>query len=167
MTYFYCFSIKFMIVNWQGHSCFKIQDKLGPEGITLVTDPFNKEIGLKAPNFEADIVTVSHEHSDHNNVKSIRGNPYIINCPGEYDFKNILVEGVDSSHDEKEGAERGSNTIYRIEMEDISITHLGDLGHVLDPEQLEKLSGTDILLIPVGGHYTLDEIGRASCRERV
>lgn len=145
-----------MFINWQGHSCFKIQDKQGTDGVTLVTDPFGKDIGLKVPNFEADIITVSHNHSDHNNVDAIRGKSFIIDCPGEYDFKNILIEGVDSYHDEKEGADRGKNTIYRIEVEDISITHLGDLDHVLDSSQLEKLAGTDILLIPVGGHYTLD-----------
>lgn len=145
-----------MIINWQGHSCFKIQDKQGPDGVTLVTDPFSKDIGLKVPNFEADIITISHDHSDHNNVETIRGKSFIINCPGEYDFKNILIEGVDSYHDEKEGADRGRNTIYRIEVEDISVTHLGDLDHVLDSSQLEKLTGTDILLVPVGGHYTLD-----------
>lgn len=151
---FYC--IKFMIITWQGHSCFKIQDKSGPEGITVVTDPFDKKIGLKAPNFEADIVTVSHNHFDHNNVKSLRGKPMVIDCPGEYDFKDILVEGVDSYHDDKNGKERGDNTIFRIEIDDISVTHLGDLGQALDANQLEKLVGTDILLIPVGGKYTID-----------
>lgn len=145
-----------MIITWQGHSCFKIQDKQGSEGVTLVTDPFDKEIGLKIPNFEADIVTISHDHSDHNNVKAIKGNPFLVNSPGEYDLKNVLIEGVDSYHDEEDGEKRGKNIIYRIEMEDISITHLGDLGHVLDSSQLEKLTGTDILLIPVGGGYTLD-----------
>lgn len=145
-----------MIITWQGHYCFKIQDKQGSEGVTLVTDPFDKEIGLKIPNFEADIVTISHDHSDHNNVKAIKGNPFLVNSPGEYDLKNVLIEGVDSYHDEEDGEKRGKNIIYRIEMEDISITHLGDLGHVLDSSQLEKLTGTDILLIPVGGGYTLD-----------
>ena len=145
-----------MIITWQGHSCFKIQDKQGADGVTLVTDPFNKEIGLKVPNFETDIITVSHDHKDHNNVSALRGNAFIINSPGEYDFKDVLIEGIDSFHDEKNGAERGSNTIYRIEIDDISVTHLGDLGHVLDSSYLEKLAGTDILLIPVGGRYTLD-----------
>ncbi len=145
-----------MIITWQGHSCFKIQDKLGTEGITLVTDPFDKNVGLKVPNFEADIVTVSHEHSDHNNVDALRGKPFLVNSPGEYDYKNVLIEGIDSYHDEEEGKKRGKNTIYRIEIEDISITHLGDLGHVLESSQLDKLAGTDILLIPVGGNYTLD-----------
>ncbi len=145
-----------MIITWQGHSCFKIQDKIGPDGITLVTDPFNKDIGLKVPNFEANIITVSHDHSDHNNISALRGTPFIINCAGEYDHQGVLVEGIDSYHDNKEGTERGSNIIYRMEIEDISIVHLGDLGGSLDNSQLEKLAGTDILLIPVGGIYTLD-----------
>ena len=145
-----------MIITWLGHSCFKIQDKIGTDGVTLVTDPYNKEIGLKVPNIEADLVTISHDHHDHNNVEALRGNPFVIDCAGEYDFKGVLVEGIDSYHDEEEGKLRGPNTIYRIEIDDISIVHLGDLGHVLDNSQLEKLVGTDILLIPVGGKYTLD-----------
>jgi L-ascorbate metabolism protein UlaG (beta-lactamase superfamily) len=145
-----------MIITWQGHSCFKIQDKIGPDGVTLVTDPFDKEVGLKVPNFEADIVTVSHNHHDHNNAAALRGTPMIIDCAGEYDFKGVLIEGVDSFHDDKNGAEYGGNIIYRIEIDDISVAHLGDLGQILDNAQLEKLVGTDILLIPVGGKYTLD-----------
>jgi len=145
-----------MIITWQGHSCFKIQDKIGPDGVTLVTDPFDKEVGLKVPNFEADIITVSHQHHDHNNTAALRGTPFIIDCAGEYDRKGILIEGIDSFHDEKKGEERGGNIIYRIEVDDISVAHLGDLGTILDNTQLEKLVGTDVLLIPVGGKYTLD-----------
>lgn len=145
-----------MIITWQGHSCFKIQDKIGPDGVTVITDPFSKEVGLKVPNCEADIVTISHDHYDHNNSAALRGQPLIINCAGEYDYKGILVEGIDSFHDDKEGKECGLNVIYRFEVEDISIVHLGDLGSPLDNGQLEKLAGTDILLIPVGGKYTLD-----------
>jgi len=145
-----------MIITWQGHSCFKIQDKIGPDSVTVVTDPFSKEVGLKVPNFEADIVTISHDHYDHNNSSALRGQPLIIDCVGEYDYKGILVEGIDSFHDDKEGKERGLNIIYRFEVDDISIAHLGDLGGPLDNAQLEKLAGTDILLIPVGGKYTLD-----------
>lgn len=145
-----------MIITWQGHSCFKIQDKIGPDGLTVVTDPFSKEVGLKVPNFEADIVTISHDHHDHNNSSALRGQPFIIDSAGEYDVKGVMVEGIASYHDDKEGKERGNNIIYRIEMDDISIVHLGDLGQVLDNAQLERLAGTDILLIPVGGKYTLD-----------
>lgn len=145
-----------MIITWQGHSCFKIQDKVGSEGVTVVTDPFDKEIGLKVPNFEADIVTVSHQHHDHNNIGALRGSPFVIDGPGEYDRKGVLIEGIDSYHDAKSGEERGRNTIFRIELDDISLVHLGDLGHALDNAQLERLAGTDILLIPVGGKYTVD-----------
>jgi L-ascorbate metabolism protein UlaG (beta-lactamase superfamily) len=145
-----------MYITWLGQSCFKLQDKIGPEGVILVTDPYGDSSGLKMPHFEADIVTVSHNHSDHNNTGALRANPFIINTAGEYEIKDVFVEGVESAHDEKDGAERGENIIYRIEMEDISITHLGDLGHVLDAKQLEKLEGTDILLIPVGGKYTIN-----------
>lgn len=145
-----------MIITWQGQSCFKIQDKLGTDGLTLTTDPFDKEIGLKVPNFEADIVTVSHDHHDHNNVSSLRGNAFIIDTAGEYDYKNILIQGIDSYHDDKKGEERGKNIIFRIEMDDLSLCHLGDLGHSLSDEQLSKLSGIDILFVPVGGKYTLD-----------
>lgn len=145
-----------MILTYLGHSCFKIQDKTGPDGITVVTDPYDKKIGFKAPNFEADIVTISHDHYDHNNAGSLRGEPYVIDSAGEYDVKGIAVQGVESYHDEKEGKERGVNVIYRIEIDDIYISHLGDLGHVLDNKQLEVLVGTDILLIPVGGKYTID-----------
>ncbi len=121
-----------------------------------MTDPFNKETGLKVPNFEADIVTVSHDHKDHNNVDALRGKPFVIECAGEYDFKGVLIEGIDSYHDDQKGAVRGANIMYRIEIDDISVAHLGDLGDVLDNAQIEKLIGTDVLLIPVGGTYTLD-----------
>lgn len=145
-----------MLLTWIGHSCFKIQDKNGPDGIVVVTDPFDKKIGLKPPAFEASIVTVSHGHDDHNNVKSLKGNPFIIDCAGEYDIKGVSVQGVESYHDDKHGKERGLNTIYRIEIDNISIGHLGDLGHILENKQLEVLAGIDILLVPVGGKYTLD-----------
>jgi L-ascorbate metabolism protein UlaG (beta-lactamase superfamily) len=145
-----------MIITWLGHSCFKLQDKIGADGVTLITDPYSKETGLKLPSLEADLVTISHDHDDHNNVSAVKGNPRVINCAGEYDVKGIFVEGIDSFHDEANGEKRGGNIIYRIEIDDISIAHLGDLAHTLDNTELEKLVGTDILLIPVGGHYTLD-----------
>ena len=148
-----------MIITWQGHSCFKIQDKIGSDGVTVICDPFNKDIGLKPPNCEANIVTVSHDHSDHNNVSALRGQPFIIDCAGEYDAKGVFIEGVDSYHDDKEGDVRGKNIIYRMEIDDISVVHLGDQGAALNDAQLEKLVGTDILLVPVGGKYTLDAKG--------
>jgi L-ascorbate metabolism protein UlaG (beta-lactamase superfamily) len=145
-----------MMISYLGQSCFKLQDKLGPEGVTLVTDPFGKDLGLKVPNFEADIVTVSHQHYDHNNVGSLRGAPFIIDMPGEYDAKGVMVQGINTFHDNKQGAERGGNIVYRIEMDDLTIVHLGDLGHILTDEQLDQLDGVDILMIPVGGKFTID-----------
>lgn len=145
-----------MYIQWLGHSCFKIQDKTGPDGVTIVTDPFDKSIGLKVPGFEADIVTVSHDHHDHNNVGALRGTPYVVKSAGEYDIKDVTIVGVDSFHDEKSGKDRGANVIFRFGLEGISIVHLGDLGHPLDNKQMELMAGTDILMIPVGGKYTLD-----------
>jgi L-ascorbate metabolism protein UlaG (beta-lactamase superfamily) len=146
-----------MHITWFGQSCFKLQDKIGSEGVSVVCDPFDPNfVGLKLPSLEADIVTVSHNHEDHNNIKAIRKDPFVITDPGEYETKGIFIEGILSYHDEDKGAKRGTNVIYRIEVEDISIAHLGDLGTTLDNKQLEKLEGTDILLIPIGGTYTLD-----------
>jgi L-ascorbate metabolism protein UlaG (beta-lactamase superfamily) len=145
-----------MHLTYLGHSCFKIQDKITADGVTVLTDPYDKSVGLRAPSLEADIVTISHDHADHNNKSAVRGETFIIDSAGEYDVKGVLIEGIDSFHDEKNGAERGRNIIYRITIDDVSIVHLGDLGHILDSKQLEHLAGADILLVPVGGKYTLD-----------
>jgi L-ascorbate metabolism protein UlaG (beta-lactamase superfamily) len=145
-----------MHIVYLGHSCFKIQDKTTSDGVTVLTDPYDKSVGLRAPSLEADIVTISHGHPDHNNKDAVRNKAFIIDTAGEYDVKGVLIEGVDSFHDEKNGTERGHNIIFRITVDDVSIVHLGDLGHILDTKQLEHLSGADILLVPVGGKYTLD-----------
>jgi len=145
-----------MIITWLGHSCFKIQDKQGQDGVTVATDPFGKSTGLKVPRFEADILTISHGHADHNNTSAIKGSPFIITSAGEYEVNGVSIEGIESYHDEKQGAERGKNIICRIDIDNMSVAHLGDLCHALDAKQLEKLKGTDILLIPVGGNYTIN-----------
>jgi L-ascorbate metabolism protein UlaG (beta-lactamase superfamily) len=146
-----------MYITWLGQSAFKFQDKLGSDGITLATDPFDSEFtGLKMPSFEADIVTISHDHKDHNNLKAIRKEPFVITTAGEFEYKGIYIEGVDSYHDDENGKKRGGNIIYRICFEDLVVTHLGDLGTNLNEKQLEILEGTDILLVPVGGGFTLD-----------
>jgi len=147
-----------MIITWYGHSCFKIQTKpqRGSEEITIFTDPFDKSIGLKPPQGNADIVLVSHSHHDHNNTSALKGEPFIIDAGGEYSVKEILIEGINSYHDKEKGALRGLNTIYTIQSEDIKICHLGDLGHILSEDQVEKIGNVDILMIPIGGNYTLD-----------
>ncbi len=141
-----------MEITWLGQSCFKIQDK----NVTLITDPYSSQLGLKPlSRLKADIVTVSHEHRDHNNVAAISGiekqSPFIVSSPGEYEIKNVFIYGISSFHDKNQGAERGRNVIYLIKMNEITIAHLGDLGHILSDEQLEKIEKVDILLIPVGG----------------
>ncbi|NTU98524.1 MBL fold metallo-hydrolase [Candidatus Falkowbacteria bacterium] len=145
-----------MLITWFGQSCFKIQDKTGSDSVSLVTDPYDNSIGLKMPKIEADILTISHDHPDHNNRESIKNEPYVIDMAGEYETKNVSVEGVEAFHDEKKGAERGKVIMYRIDMDDITVVHLGDLATTLEPKQLESLVGADILMIPVGGKYTLD-----------
>ncbi|KKR13316.1 MAG: Zn-dependent hydrolase of the beta-lactamase fold-like protein [Candidatus Falkowbacteria bacterium GW2011_GWA2_39_24] len=146
-----------MYISWLGHSCFKLQDKIGTDGITVIVDPFDSAFtGLTMPKIEADIVAISHDHKDHNNLSAVKGSPFVINSSGEYEYKGVFVEAIDACHDNKNGAERGQTLIFRIDIEDISVTHLGDLATILEPKQLEKLEGTDILLIPVGGKYTLD-----------
>jgi L-ascorbate metabolism protein UlaG (beta-lactamase superfamily) len=148
-----------MQIQYYGHSCFKITTKPGgraTEDITLFFDPFDKETGLKPPQGQADIVFVSHSHHDHNNTGALKGDPIIIETPGEYAVKGINVVGVDSFHDPEEGVLRGRNTIYILEAEELKICHLGDLGSDLTGKQLEEIDGVDILFIPVGGNYTID-----------
>lgn len=140
-----------MIITWYGQACFKIQTKL-----TLVTDPYDKSLGLRPPYLQTDIVTVSHQHYDHNNIQALKGNPQIIDGPGEYETKGVEILGIQTFHDKKQGTERGVNTIYVIRLDDIVICHLGDLGHLLFDEQIEKINGVDILMIPVGGVYTIN-----------
>lgn len=146
-----------MQISWLGHATFRLQGKSGADQVSIITDPFHPEkIGLKLPRLEADIVSISHDHDDHNNVDAVKGEAFVVRGPGEYETKGVYIDGIHSWHDTSKGAERGSNVIYRFELEDMSIAHLGDLGHELDDKQLERLEGTDILLIPVGGVYTID-----------
>lgn len=145
-----------MQIQWFGQSFFKIQAKTDGGEVVIAIDPYDDSYGLKTPKFPADIVTVSHDHPDHSNVDAIKGEPFIIKGPGEYETKNIFVYGIPSWHDDQQGKERGNNTIYRFTAEEMNIIHLGDLGHTLDDEQLEKMNGVDILMIPVGGTVTID-----------
>ena len=142
-----------MNITWYGQSCFKIQNK----DIILITDPFHKSIGLRPPYGSADIVTISHDHFDHNNYSVIKDDPFIIDSAGEFEIKKIIIKGIDSYYDNKEGKERGGNIIYTMEMDEIRICHLGDLEqNALVNGQLEKIGQVDILFIPVGGIFTID-----------
>lgn len=141
-----------MEITYLGHSSFKIKAKTAG----VVTDPFSSEmVGFKFPKTEADIVTVSHQHLDHNNISMVEGNPFIISAPGEYEVKGVSIFGYQSFHDSKSGAERGENVIYVIENEGLRICHLGDLGSAISPKTLEEISEIDVLMIPVGGGVTI------------
>jgi L-ascorbate metabolism protein UlaG (beta-lactamase superfamily) len=150
-----------MNILWYGQACFQITAVPQKNSqIRIVIDPYAEEIGLKLPKLEADIALATHGHYDHNNVKAITGSPFIIEGPGEYEVKGVFVQGIHSWHDENQGAERGSNTIYTIDAEELRLCHLGDLGQSeLSSEQLEKIGEVDVLMIPVGGVYTIDAKG--------
>jgi L-ascorbate metabolism protein UlaG (beta-lactamase superfamily) len=141
-----------MEITYLGHSSFKLKGKKA----TLVTDPYDpKAVGLKFPKVEADILTISHQHEDHNAKHNIAGTPFVIEGPGEYEVKGISVIGVSSFHDNEKGQQRGNNTMYSIEIDGIHLVHLGDLGHKLTEKDIEALGVVDILMVPVGGMYTI------------
>jgi L-ascorbate metabolism protein UlaG (beta-lactamase superfamily) len=146
-----------MEITYFGHSAFKLRGKSG----TVITDPYSNQIGLSLPGVSADIITTSHGHYDHNAVTQVKGTarraqPFVISYPGEYEVGGISVFGFPTYHDDKGGAERGENTVFTVVMEEVKICHLGDLGHELTNEQLEELGEVDVLLCPVGGHFTID-----------
>ncbi len=141
-----------MEISYLGHSSFRIKAKTG----TVVTDPFSSAmVGFKFPRVEADIVTVSHQHQDHNQVQAVDGQPMVISLPGEYEIKGISVFGYTSFHDQSQGAERGENTIFVIETEGLRVCHLGDLGAAPPAKVMEEIIGVEVLLVPIGGKYTI------------
>lgn len=143
-----------MEITSLGHSSFRLKGKTA----TVVTDPYDPAmVGLAFPkHVAADIVTVSHDHGDHNAVGNLEGRPFVVRGPGEYEIKGVGIVGIGVYHDTENGAQRGSNTIYRIELDGLSFVHLGDLGHSLSADQVDTLDGVDILFVPVGGYYTID-----------
>jgi len=141
-----------MEIVWLGHSCFRLR---GREA-TILTDPCPASTGYSIGKPTADIVTISHGHEDHNYVKAVAGSPVVIDGPGEYEIHGAFVTGVATYHDERKGALRGGNVAFVLEMEDIRVCHLGDLGHTPTADQVEEMSGVDILLVPVGGRTTID-----------
>lgn len=141
-----------MDITHLGHSSFRIRSR----SATVVTDPFDpKFVGLKFPSVEAGIVTVSHDHADHNQIDLVKNVKKVITGPGEYEVMGVSILGFDSYHDEKMGALRGKNTIFVFEIEGLRLTHLGDLGESLNHEQISNLGNIDVLFIPVGGEYTI------------
>ena len=146
-----------MKITWKGQSCFEIVTKKRGQPLTsVVIDPFSEDIGLKLGKLTADILLITHSHFDHNNVKGVLGNPFLITGPGEYEIKRVFIKGIPAFHDKEKGKNRGKITIYTIETGGLSLCHLGDLGQTeLTSEQIEQIGEVDILMIPIGGHYTI------------
>lgn len=146
-----------MIITYNGHSSFKLK---ASEGV-VVTDPFADSVGFEFPTASADVVTISHDHDDHNQASKVSGTvrrdkPFIIKAAGEYEIGGISVFGAKTYHDDQDGEERGKNFVFIAFLDGMRVCHLGDLGHELTPEQVKKIGDVDILLCPVGGKYTID-----------
>ncbi len=140
-----------MDLTWLGHGCFRLRGK----NAVAVTDPYPPALGPRLAKLEADLVTVSHPHPNHSNVQAVK-DARVIDGPGEYEVKGITVNGVPAYHDDRKGEERGRNTVFLIEVDDVRVCHLGDLGHRLDDASLEVIGSVDVLLVPVGGGNSLD-----------
>jgi L-ascorbate metabolism protein UlaG (beta-lactamase superfamily) len=141
-----------MEIDWFGHSAFRLKSREA----TVVNDPYEKSIGLAFPRPRADIVTISHNHAGHDYADGVKGEPRVINGPGEYEISGVFITGVQTFHDKKSGRERGKNTAYVITMDGLNICHLGDLGHVPTQTQVEGFGDVDVLLVPVGGGGALN-----------
>jgi L-ascorbate metabolism protein UlaG (beta-lactamase superfamily) len=143
-----------MDITYLGHSSFRIKGK----SATVVTDPFDPDfVGLKfTKGTTADIVTISHSHTDHNRSDLVKDVKRIVNGPGEYEIAGVSIIGMPTFHDDKKGEARGRNTVYVFEIDELRIVHLGDIGHKFSEEELDELGTVDVLMVPVGGFYTVE-----------
>lgn len=142
-----------MTITWFGQSCFRIEAK----ETSILIDPFSKDIGLRPPKIKDNIVLVSHQHYDHNNTEDIGPETFLVTTPGEYEKQGVAIQGVPAFHDKVEGKERGPNIIFTIKAEGMTVCHLGDLGQEkLTDRQVEEIGEADVLMIPVGGTYTIN-----------
>ena len=139
--------------TWLGHSTFVLENDAGA---VLVTDPVDAGSGFDLPRINADVITVSHHHFDHDAVDRIGGNPIVKDTPQPLTVAGFSICGYPTFHDEVQGAKRGPNTIFSIEADGQRFVHCGDLGHVPDDATIEALKGADVLMIPVGGIFTVD-----------
>lgn len=158
-------SVKIMDIKYLGHSSFRIRGK----NAALVTDPFDPGmVGFSFPKVTADVVTVSHEHPDHNQTQLVAGrveglpaqpgkSAVVVRGPGEYEVNGIKIYGYPTFHDSENGSKRGKNTIYLLKVDGVNILHCGDLGHILSDALLEEIDEVHILLVPTGGFYTINE----------
>jgi len=139
-----------MEITWYGRACFRLK---GREA-SVITDPCPPATGFVAGKHEVDLLTISHAHADHSYTRSITAG-LTLTRPGEYEYRNLLVTGVRTFHDGERGAQRGENVVFAVEVDGVHVCHLGDLGHLLTEEQLGELGPVDVLLVPVGGNFTI------------
>jgi L-ascorbate metabolism protein UlaG (beta-lactamase superfamily) len=152
-----------MKIKWLGHACFLITSR---SGLRVITDPYVVGGGIDySPIKEtADVVVVSHDHGDHNNVSAVQGKPELVEGNGAKSVKGIRFRGVATSHDASQGSQRGPNTAFCFTIDDLKLCHLGDLGHVLRPGQVTEIGTVDILFVPVGGFFTIEAtVARQVC----
>jgi L-ascorbate metabolism protein UlaG (beta-lactamase superfamily) len=140
-----------MLIKWFGHASFLIETATAK----IITDPFNAKLGYPMFHREADVVTISHQHWDHNAVENVAGSPRVLTESGLYELNGMIIQGFPAYHDKETGRERGGNIIFKISTEEITLLHLGDLGHMLSREAAEAIGKVDILLLPVGGKFTI------------
>ena len=142
-----------MNISWHGLSCFEINSKTPADEVTLITDPYDNETGLKLPRtLAADLVAVSHNTKDANNSEAIQGKPFVVSKPGEYEVKGVFVYSIHVPLEEKGLAD---HRIFRFEVEGVHLAHLGALNRALTNNELEELGTIDVLMIPVGGGRVL------------
>ena len=147
-----------MKIKWYGHAAFLITSD---EGTKMIIDPyepgaFGGQLSYGKINDQADIVLTSHDHADHNYTQDLPGAPQVVKGSGPKTLKGISIKGISTYHDPSKGSERGANTIFTIKINNIQLCHLGDLGHLLSEKELAEIGPVDILLIPVGGFFTID-----------
>ncbi len=153
-----------MKLIWFGQSCFLLTSHAGTR---LLMDPYNPRLGYKLPQLEADIVTISHNHSDHNYIEGVKGNFLRIDQPGAYTHQDIAITGTLTYHDDRQGARRGSNVVFCFTVDGLRVCHSGDLGHLLTPDQLKGIGKVDVLLLPVGGTFTINGAQAAEVRKQL
>uniref|UniRef100_A0A7C5V1E6 MBL fold metallo-hydrolase n=1 Tax=Caldicellulosiruptor owensensis TaxID=55205 RepID=A0A7C5V1E6_9FIRM len=141
-----------MKITYLAHASFLIETE---SGVKILTDPYDNSVGYTVFELSADVVLTSHKHFDHAYTKSLKGDYVLVDKEGEFNVKGVKIKGIKTFHDKEKGQKRGENIVFVIE-DKFSVAHLGDLGHELAETELEKMGQVDILLIPVGGVYTID-----------
>lgn len=141
-----------MDITWYGHSCFRITER---GQVSVVTDPYSEEIGLPPLKLKADVVTVSHNQPGHANLDAVRGDGYVLTGPGEYEVGGTFLSGIPMHHVDEASGHINHNVAYVVRYDNLTVLHLGDLGHVPDQSTIESLGEVNVVLVPVGGGKSL------------